>query len=334
MESCENMKSIVTAEVHMGITKNKKGFLSRLWEQKILQLMVIPALLWMIVFNLIPSFGILIAFQDYMFKEGIFGSPWAANYGLQNFIDFFADPDIIEVIKNTFGISLLKVFVGFPIPIIFAILLNEVRIVKFKKFVQTVSYFPYFISWAILALMVTVWLSPSLGFFNTMLVKLHLLEDPEYLFLGDPAAFWWVAFVVEMWKTTGYAAIIYIASMAGIEQEMYEAADIDGAGRMDKILHITLPSLKGIILIMLILNAGSILNGGLNASNFQQCYLLQNSMNQPASEILDTYVLRLGIKLGRYSYATAVGLVTSVVSLIFLFTANKISAKLSDESLL
>jgi putative aldouronate transport system permease protein len=291
--------------------------------------MAIPIVAWLIIFRYIPMFGIQIAFKNFMFNKGILFSPWA---GLKHFRDFFTDPYIKDVLVNTLGMSLLKVFLMFPIPVILAILLNEVHNALFRRTIQTISYFPYFISWAIVALMATTWLSPTTGFLNKLLVSLGILKKP-YLFLGDPRAFWWIALGLEIWKNAGYGSIIYLAAIAGIDQEMYESALIDGANRFQRIWYITLPSILGTVMIMFILNIGNMLYGGLYASNFQVSYLLGNPLNAGRSDILDTYILRVGISLGRYSYATAVGLLSAAISFILLLSANKISERLTEKSL-
>lgn len=297
-------------------------------KQSYLQVMALLTVIWLIIFCYIPMFGLQIAFKDYTFKNGILGSPWV---GLKHFKEFFIDPNLTGIVVNTVGISLIKTFLMFPIPIILAILLNEVANLRLKKTLQTISYFPYFISWAVAGLLATNWLSPSSGFINTFLVSLGILKEP-YHFLGDPNAFWWVSFGLEAWKNAGWGAIIYSASIAGIDQELYEAAYIDGAGRLQRIFNITVPSILGTVMILFILNIGSTLGGGLYGSNFQLSFLLGNQLNLPRSEILDTYVLKIGINFFRYSYATAVGLLTSTVSMILLFTSNYASKKITQES--
>lgn len=313
---------------HAAGNRKKSEFLAKLDKQKILHLMAFPGLAWLVIFCYIPMFGLQIAFKDYMFNKGILFSPWV---GLANFYDFVTDPDIANVLLNTMGISLMKVFLMFPIPILLAIMLNEVPNMAYKKVVQTISYFPYFISWVIVALMANTWLSPSTGFVNNFLVGAGILKEP-YFFLGKADAFWWVSLALETWKNAGWGSIIYIAAISGIEQDLYEAAEIDGARRLQKIWHITLPSILGTIMIMFILNIGNMLSGGLYASNFQVSYLLGNPLNLPRSQILDTYILQIGISLGRYSYATAVGLLSGMVSLALLLSANKASKKITGES--
>ena len=309
--------------------RKNSALLKDLYNEKYLHLMILPIFIWLILFCYMPMFGIIIAFKDFKFNKGILGSPWA---GFKHFVEFIVDPNITNVLINTLGISALKVFLMFPIPIILAILLNEIRHAAFKRVTQTVSYFPYFISWAIIAIMAINWLSPTTGFVNRLLLTLGIIREPV-LFLGEPEAFWWVSLFLEIWKTTGWGSIIYLAAIAGIDQEMYEAAVIDGANRFQRIIRITVPSILSTIMIMLILNIGNMLSGGLYASNFEISYLLGNPLNLPRSEIIDTYILKVGIKLARHSYATAVGLLSSVVSFILLVSANWISRKTTQESL-
>jgi putative aldouronate transport system permease protein len=219
----------------------------------------------------------------------------------------------------------------FPLPIILALMINEISSRRYKKVTQTISYLPYFISWAIVATMALNWLSPSTGFINRFLVAIGILPTPV-LFLGEAKAFWWISALLEVWKNTGWGSIIYLAAISGIDQEMYEAALIDGATRLQRICYVTLPSITGTIMILLILNIGGLLSGGTGSSNFQISYLLGNPLNLERSEIIDTYVLKVGISLGRFSYASAVGLLNSVVSLILLISANAISKKATNES--
>ena len=320
-------KTAISKQAHQNKISGN-SFVKDMIKEKYLHLMVLPIIAWLVIFCYIPMFGVQIAFKDFMFNKGILGSPWA---GLKHFKDFIVDPNIATVLVNTLGMSAIKVFLMFPVPILFAILLNEVRNAVFKRVTQTISYFPYFISWVIVAFMAVNWLSPSTGFVNKFLIASGIIDEPV-LFLGEPNAFWWISLILEIWKSTGWGSIIYLAAIAGIDQEMYEASRIDGASRFRMIWHITLPSIMGTIMVMFILNIGNMLSGGLYASNFQVSYLLGNPMNLPRSEIIDTYILKVGITLARYSYASAVGLLSSVVSLVLLLGANTASRKLTNES--
>lgn len=308
--------------------KGRRKIIKQLGKERYIHLMILPIIIWLILFAYIPMYGVQIAFKDFMFNKGILYSPWI---GLKNFKDFLLDPYIPNVIRNTLGISSLKVFLIYPMPIILALMLNEVKCKLFKKTVQTVSYFPYFISWVILAVMATNWLSPSTGFINKFLLETGIINKPFH-FLGESKAFWWISVGLDMWKSTGWGSIIYLSAIAGIDQQLYESAIIDGAGRFRMIWNITIPSILPTIMVLFILNIGGMLNGGLYAANFDASYLLGNALNAPRSEILDTYILKVGLSLGRYSYAAAVGLLSSVISLILIVIANYSSKKLTDES--
>lgn len=301
----------------------KRGFVKRLKKQADLQLMALPALICLLLFSIYPLFGLQIAFKDYKLNLGMLDSAWV---GLKHVKAIFADPNMMNVMKNTIGLSLIKAFVVFPLPIIFALMLQEVRCGVFKKSVQTISYFPYFLSWSIISLMATAWLSGS-GFINGFLIRVGIL-DKSYFFLGKPEAFWGISITLDVWKNLGYSAIIYLAAMSAVDQEVVEAAVIDGAGRFRRIWNVTIPAILPTIMILLIINVGNLLKGG---SNFDISYNLSNTLNQVRSEVLDTYVLKTGITLGRFSYATAIGFCQSVVSTILLLISNAVSKMTTGE---
>lgn len=287
--------------------------------------MVLPIIIWLILFKYLPIMGIQIAFKNYRIVDGIWQSPWV---GFKFFKEFFMDPNIPGAVFNTLGISLMNLIFQFPMPILFALALNEVQQRQIKRVLQTVSYFPHFLSYSVVALLVTIWLSPSQGLINNLLTRLGILNEPV-LFLGNASYFWWIVLIVEIWKSTGWGSIIYLAAIAGIPQELYEAASVDGAGRWRKIWWITLPSIKPTITILLILRIGSIMGG----ANFDMSYLLSNQLNISRSQILETYVLRVGVALGRFSYGAAVGVLLAVVSLILVINANYVSRRISGEGL-
>lgn len=301
----------------------KNNILKKLLRQKYLHLMVIPGIIWMIVFNYIPMYGIIIAFKNYSIVDTIMNAPWV---GLSNFKEFLTDDSFNLVMKNTLGISFLKLIIGFPLPIIFAIMLNEVYNAKFKKFVQTISYLPHFLSWVVLGGIMINWLSES-GLANELMLKSGLLKEP-ISYLAKPEYFWMISIISDIWKETGWNAIIYLAAIAGINPSLYEAAKIDGAGKLKQIWHITLPSIKGTMTILFILAVSGVLN-----SNFDQMLVLQNPLNLETSEVIDTFVYKLGLKSGRFSYSTAVGLFKSGIALILLLSANFVSKKFNDKSL-
>lgn len=295
----------------------------RWWNQKYLQLMVIPGLIWMLVFNYLPMGGIVIAFKKFKITRPIGDAPWV---GFKYFIDFFEDINFADIMTNTIGISLLKLVIGFPMPILFALLINEIRGTRFKKISQTISYLPHFLSWVVLGGILTTWLSKT-GVINDFLMALNVIKEPKS-FLGDPKAFWGVALISDIWKELGWSAIIYLAAISGVDQQIYEAATVDGANKLQKILFITLPSITGTIAIMLILQISGLLN-----SNFDQILILKNQINISRSQVIDTYVYQVGMTQGNYSYATAVGLFKSVIALFLLLIANKSSKKLLGRSL-
>lgn len=292
-----------------------KKFKSQIW----LQMMVIPGIIWLIIFCYIPMYGIIIAFKEFRPVDGLFGGGWV---GLKHFIDFFTDPAALRSVGNTLGISVYKFIVGFPAPILFAILLNELTSLKFKKFAQSVSYLPYFISWVILASMLKNLLELN-GPINTFLMQLGVINE-GISFLTQENMFWNILVITDLWKGIGWSSIIYIAAIAGINPEMYESALIDGAKRYQRIFYITLPSIMPTITILMILGISGILG-----SNFDQHYLLGNAAVADVAETIDTYVFKMGMSLQRYSYATAVGLSRSIVSFILLFGANKLVRRIS-----
>ncbi len=308
---------------HMYKGKKRNAFIQKLWNQRYLQAMVLPGIVWMFIFNYIPMGGIIIAFKKYKITRTILEAPWV---GLKYFKEFFLDTNFQSIMTNTFGISLLKLLIGFPLPIIFALLINEIRGTKFKKIAQTISYLPHFLSWVVLGGILVTWLSKT-GIINDLLVGLHLVKEPVS-YLGDPKYFWGLAVLSDTWKELGWSAIIYLAAIAGVDQQMYEAATVDGASKIQKILKITVPSITGTIAIMLILQIAGLMN-----SNFDQILILKNQINVSRSQVIDTYVYQVGMTLGKYSYATAVGLFKSVVALVLLLIANTSSKKLLGRSL-
>lgn len=308
-----------------GSKKNikKKNLIERLKRQKYLQAMAIPGIIWMIIFNYIPMYGIVIAFKKYNIVKSISSAPWV---GFEYFIEFFEDEQFWIVMKNTLGISFYKLAIGFSLPILFALLLNELKHVKLKKFVQTISYLPHFLSWVILGGILMTWLS-DVGVINNVLMSLHLIKAPMD-FLAEPNYFWAIAVISDIWKELGWSAIIYLAAIASIDQELYEAATMDGAGRFVKMFRITLPCIKPTIVILFILAVSGILN-----ANFDQILVLNNQLNASSSNVIDLYVYRMGIVSGRFSYSAAIGLFKSIIAFILLISANTVSKKLNDTSL-
>ena len=287
------------------------------------------------VFCYYPMLGIQLAFKDFRIaigtqSGGIWGSPWATDDAgnldlFKHFKSLFGNPDIFKTFLNTLRLSSLRILFGFPVPIIMAVFLNELTGEKYKKTVQSITYLPYFISWVIAANIFLTFLSAD-GVINHLLQFLGL-TDQEILFFQNGPYFWWIIAIANAWKVLGYNAIIYMAAISGISQDMYEAADVDGATRMQKILHITLPALRPTILILLILAIGGVLNTG-----YEQQLLMSNDSILNYSDVLDTYAYRYGLKNGMYSYGTAVGLFKSVVSFLLVISANALSRKFSDDN--
>jgi len=291
--------------------------------QKQIQIMALLGVVWKIVFNYFPMYGLIIAFKEYSVIRTIAEAPWV---GLMHFKEFVQDDYFWIVIKNTLGISLIKLIIGFPLPIIFALLLNELTSLKFKKMVQTITYLPHFLSWVVLGGILTTWLA-DIGIINDILIGLGITNE-RLNFLAEPEYFWGIVIISDIWKELGWSAIIYLAAIAGVSTELYEAATIDGANRFRRIWHVTLPAIRPTITILFILAVGGVLN-----TNFDQILVLRNALNESASSVIDIYVYNVGIQNSRFSYATAVGLLKSIIAFILLLSANKITKKLDGTSL-
>ncbi|MFC5451623.1 ABC transporter permease [Paenibacillus aestuarii] len=285
-------------------------------------LLIIPAVLYFIVFKYIPMLNAVIAFKDYSVVKGIWGSPWA---GLKHFRLFFNNPQFWVLMKNTLFLSLYQIAIGFPIPILLALALNEIRNGIFKRAVQLVTYAPYFISTVVMVSMIMLLLSPRLGVVNILLQSLGL---DSINFLGVPSMFRNVYVWSDVWQGAGYSAVIYLAALAGVDPSLYEAAKMDGASRFQKIVHIDIPGIMPTAVIILILSVGNIMSIG-----FEKIYLLQNPLNLETSEIIATYVYKIGLLNANFSFATAVGLFNSIINLILLLLVNTLAKKVSKTSL-
>lgn len=293
----------------------------QLKNQKTLILLSIPFAIYAIIFCYVPLGGWIMAFQNYKPKDGLLHSKFV---GLQKFKMLFSDDTFLKVIRNTLAMGVINLVLGTVCAILFAILLSEVQSRNAKRVVQTVSYLPHFLSWVIVTGIVFDVLSMENGILNQLLVTLHILKQPVN-WLAHPKYFWWIVGFANIWKETGWNSIIYLAAITSINSDLYEAASIDGAGRLSKIWHITLPGLKPTIFILLIMNIGNVLNAG-----FEVQYLLGNGLVQSVSQTIDIYVLKYGISQGDYSIGTAAGIFKSLVSIILIVIANK-SAKLMGE---
>ncbi|MDL4841900.1 ABC transporter permease [Aquibacillus rhizosphaerae] len=302
------------------INPKKKGFWKRASRQKALILMSFPFVIWLIVFKYIPIGGWLMAFQDYKPQFGMFDQEWV---GLQHFKDLFQEPMFYQALENTLGMGILGLVFGTLSAITFALLLNEVRLITFKKLTQTISYLPHFVSWVIGANIVITMLAQE-GVINNILVGLGLIDSPIG-FMSNPDLFWGIVTVADVWKETGWNAIIYLAAMAGVDPQLYEAAKVDGASRLRQMWHITLPSIRPVIIVLLILSIGNLINIG-----FEKQMLLGNNVVADKALVIDLYALDYGIGMFRYSFGTAIGIFKSVISVILILICNQFAKKIGE----
>ncbi|CAI6076272.1 putative multiple-sugar transport system permease YteP [Paenibacillus sp. JJ-100] len=295
----------------------------RIWNKnKALWLLFLPCLLYYLIFRYAPMFGLVITFKDYNLFKGIWASDWV---GFKYYQMFLENPDFWPLMKNTFLLGLYKLVFGFPAPILLAILLNEVRKAAFKRFVQTVSYLPHFISNVIVVSMVIMFLSPTGGLINNLLAGIGIAPIN---FMNEPGLFRGIYVLSEIWQHIGWETIIYLAALTAIDPQLYEAADMDGASRLRKIWHVTLPGIAPAIVITLILNIGKVLEIG-----FEKVFLMQNPAIYDTADIISTYVYRVGMVQGNFSYGASIDLFMGVISLIFIYTANLLSRRFSETSL-
>ncbi|HHZ7162645.1 TPA: ABC transporter permease [Enterococcus faecalis] len=294
--------------------------LKKFYDQRQLHWMVLPGVAFMIVFNYIPIYGIIIAFKNYTIVDTVSSAPWV---GLENFRIIMEDSFFWEAVRNTLAISLMKLFLGFAIPIILAVMIFEMRDGHLKKVIQTISYIPHFFSWIVLGGMLISWLSTN-GFINQVMMSLGLMNQGVNHLL-DPDKYWWIAVLSDLWKEVGWGTILYLAGMSRIDPTFYEAARIDGASKLTQIRTITLPLLAPIISLNLILNVS-----GLLGSNLDQTLVLMNAQNQNKSEVINSFVYRMGLTQGDFSYATAVGLGISIISIVLLVITDRITRKMNN----
>lgn len=312
------------AYAQLGHNTWRKAFMQHYW----LYILMIPGILYMLIFNYTPMAGLVMAFEDFSPYNGdtaiqaLFGSPFA---GLKYFEKLFTGPDFWRLLRNTLAISLANLIFAFPAPIILALLLNELRCKWFKRFSQTLVYIPHFVSIVIVAALTYQLFSTTDGVAYHMLVQVYGKQNAPDI-MSDPKLFSTMIVGQNLWKETGYGTIIYLAALSSVDTQLYEAAKIDGAGRWQLMWHVTLPAIRGTIILMLIMKVGSLLNTG-----YEQIFLMQNAMNRSVSDVFDTYIYTKGIVNGQYSLATAAGLFKSIVSMVMVVGANKI-AKLFGES--
>lgn len=304
-------------------TQKSKGnrILHRMWQQRYLYILLIPAMASLLLFDYVPLYGIQIAFKKYMVSLGITGSPWN---NFANFTRIFNDPYFWTVTKNTIIISFGKIITGFPIPIILSLLFNELRGTKFKRITQSVLYLPNFISWIVIASLIYNALSINVGIYGKVFQDLFHTTPP--MILGNPNTFRAELYISSIWKGAGWGMIIYLAAISGIDTQLYEAAEIDGAGRWRRMWYITLPSLSFAIVLNLIMAVGGIMN-----ANFDQIFNLYSPTVYNVGDVIDTYVYRLGISNGRYDLSTAINLFKSVVNALLLISADRVAKWIGHE---
>ncbi len=302
---------------------NKKSIEKSLKDNWVVYLFWLPAIIYIIVFAYAPMYGIQIAFRNYRFADGFFGSEWV---GLKWFERFFDAPRFALILKNTLTVSIYSLAVGFPIPIILALIMNNIKSLKYKKFAQTITYMPHFISTVVLVGMMHIMFSPRSGVVNTILSWIGLSGD--YFFMGEPKYYIHMYVWSGVWQSAGWGSIIYMAALAGVDQSLHEAARIDGANKLQRIWHIDIPGIMPTICIMLIMRFGSIMSVG-----YEKVYLMQNALNTQYSEVISTYVYKMGLINKEYSYSAAIGLFNSVINFVLVITMNKIVKKLSGSGL-
>lgn len=301
----------------------KRQLWTEILQNKEIYLLALPAVIWYLVFCYGPMGGLALAFKSFKAKLGIWGSPWV---GMKNFESLFRDSSFFNAVGITLWINVVELLLCFPMPILIAIMLNELRLGRYKKILQTIFTFPHFLSWVIVGSIIKNLLSVD-GVFNGILANLGM---EQVVFLGDRDLFRPLLYITEIWKEAGWSSIIYLAAISGIEQQQYEAAEIDGASRMQRILYITLPSLLPTVAVMLILQMGGIMGG-----HFDQIYNLQNDIIAPAAETLNMYIYRITFKrTPNYGFSTAVSLFCSVVNMVLLLGTNKLAERFGGTGLM
>lgn len=307
----------------MTVKNQRMKPLKRIWirDWQLLVLCLLP-ITYYLIFHYLPMYGVQIAFKNYIAARGITGSPWV---GFKQFERFFNSYQFWPLIKNTLSLSISQLIFGFPVPIFLAIMLNQLKHYKFKKFIQTVTYCPHFISIIVMTGMLYIFLSPRNGLVNLLM---KALGNETIFFLGDPAWFRPIFVLSGIWQNAGWNAIIYIAALAAISPDLYEAAQIDGANKFQIIRHIDIPGILPTAIMMFILEIGKIMNIG-----FQKAYLMQNGLNISASEIIPTYIYKVGLIDAQFSYSAAIGLFNNIINIILLVSVNRLAQKTSEHSL-
>lgn len=327
MSSKNRIASIKKEDNRLKISYSKKpfnlnGLLNYMNKKKYLYILLIPCILYFAVFHYTPMYGVIIAFKKFSFSKGIMGSEWV---GLENFKYMFGLGDFYKVFLNSIYLSFLRIIFNFPVPIILALMINEIKNETYKRITQTVIYLPHFISWVVIGGILVNFLSPTWGVVNSIISAIG--KEPVF-FMGKAEYFRGIVVISTVWKEAGWGTIIYLAAISGINPELYEAAIVDGANRWQRLWNITFPCIKTTVVILLVLRIGQIMGNG-----FEQIFVLQNPQNLGVSEVFETYTYRVGILGGRFSFATTVGLFTSVIGMIFLVSSNKIAKLLGEEGI-
>ena len=302
---------------------NKKSLKSKLLHYWPLYVMLLPAIIYYILICYVPMAGNVLAFKEYSFKKGIWGSDFV---GLRYFESFFKSYDALRLIKNTLTVGFIKCILEFPFAINLALLLNELKNMKFKKASQTITYLPHFLSSVIIVTMIQRLLAPNNGVINQIIAGLG--GDGSTFFLMDAKYFLGILFSMDLWRNIGWDSIIYLAAISSVDTSLYEAAQMDGCGKLKRMWHITLPGIRGTIGLLFIMGVGGLLSSG-----FEQIYLLRTPGNMQLADTLDTYVVRVGLQGGQFGYATAIGLIQGLVGLVLVIGTNKICKKLTEVSL-
>lgn len=306
----------------VAIRPHRQSVGKRLLHSWRLYVLLLPALAYIIVFHYFPMYGLQIAFRDYKVRLGFWNSPWV---GLKHFQYFINSPQFVTLVRNTVLLSVETLVFSFPLPVILALLLNECDNLVFKKAVQNVTYAPHFISTVVLCGMIALFTAPDTGIVNTIV---QALGGPNIDYLGKEEWFRPLYIISDVWKNTGWSSIIYLGALSGIDPQLHESAQIDGASRLQRMWHINLPGISGTIILLFIMECGKVMSIG-----FEKVYLLQRSLNLPVSEIISTYVYKTGLLNGKFSYTTAIGLFNSVINVILLLIVNWISSRVSETSL-
>ena len=319
MEKSKSKKGYVTLSNGQVIRPHHKSTWQYVVQHKWLYFLILPGIIYFIMFRYIPMGGLIIAFKEYSPFKGIWASPWV---GLEQFRKFFGTADFTRLLYNTLGISLLQLFLYFPAPIILSLFLNEVRHSGYKRVVQTLVYVPHFVSWVIVA-------SLTYQLFNVTDGVMNVISGGQtFDILSQASTFWGLIVGQDIWRETGYGTIVFLAALSSVDQELYEAARVDGAGRWRLMWHITLPAIRGTIIMMLILRVGGILNTG-----YEQIFLMRNDLNIARAEVFDTYIYTKGIRSGQYSFSTAAGMFKSIVGMIMVLLSDRVAKAFGESGL-